>query len=126
MEDNNKCAEKALRQIALELPEFCDTDLKFEYMTINAVKCAVEELKMFRGLAGLSLNEAALPIFNVSGSLLGRVTDKMKEARKVVDDYIREKGIIPSYRTVAEILNIKSTAAYARLRGYRHKMVRRQ
>ena len=126
VENQNKCAENALRQIALELPEFCNIELEFEEMTINAVKRASEELKMFRGLAGLSLDEAALPIFDVSGSFCGKVTTRMTEARKVVDDYIQEKGFRPSYRTVAEMLNIKCTAAYARLRGYRHKMVRRQ
>jgi len=51
------------------------------------------------------------------------LTVKMIEARKFVDEYIDNKKFSPTYGCVSEGLGIKETAAYSRLRGYRHKMV---
>lgn len=71
--------------------------------------------------------DGALPIFGVIGSFCARaLTKKMKEAREYVDKHVQLFGTKPTYRKVAEELGIKSTAAYSRLRGYRHMMVRRQ
>ena len=75
----------------------------------------------------VSTGERQLTIPDVSGSFCARVlTAKMIEARKYVDDYTERTGLKPTYRKVAEDLGIKSTAAYHRLRGYRHKMERKQ
>jgi len=51
-----------------------------------------------------------------------KTTDKMNEARKVVDKFIGQTNRIPSYNVVARKLNIDHSTAYYRLRGYRDKM----
>lgn len=55
-----------------------------------------------------------------------KVTHKQKEARQWVDDWIDEHGYPPTYRDVAFALALSSpNTSYARLRGYRHKMVKK-
>lgn len=54
-----------------------------------------------------------------------KVTSKQQEARDLVDRFRQEKGYPPSYREIANLLNVASVnTAYVRLRGYRHKMVK--
>lgn len=54
-----------------------------------------------------------------------KLTQKQKEARKVVDDYISEYGFPPTYRELLTRLKLKSVnTVYVRLRGYRHKMIK--
>lgn len=54
-----------------------------------------------------------------------RVTEKMREARNVVDTFIVKNTYPPSYREVAKLLDLVSVnTAYHRLRGYRHKMIK--
>jgi hypothetical protein len=55
-----------------------------------------------------------------------KITVKQQEARKVVDNFIYENGFPPTYRDLLPLLNLKSSSVvYNRLRGYRHKMVKK-
>lgn len=100
-----------------------------EYMIncLHAFEKATNERTKWSVGAVENSEDGALPIFGVSGSFCARaLTKKMKEAREYVDKHVQLFGTKPTYRRVAEELGIKSTAAYSRLRGYRHMMVRRQ
>lgn len=44
-EQSDISAENAIRKIALEIPEYCNTELRFEEMVVDAVKKVVEKLK---------------------------------------------------------------------------------
>jgi len=50
------------------------------------------------------------------------LTSKEIEAIEFVDDFIIKNDKKPGYRDVASGLKISKTAAYARLRNYRHRM----
>jgi hypothetical protein len=50
------------------------------------------------------------------------LTKKEIEAIEFVDDFLTKNDKKPGYRDVASGLKISKTAAYARLRNYRHKM----
>ena len=54
-----------------------------------------------------------------------RVTKKMLEAESVVDSFMKKNmGRPPTYDKVNEMLGLKGSASYNRLRRYRDKMVR--
>jgi hypothetical protein len=91
-----------------------------EYMIncLHAFEKATNERTKFIVGTVENIENVALPI--------RALTKKMKEAREYVDKYMKLYGTKPTYRKVAESLGIKSTAAYSRLRGYRHMMMRRQ
>lgn len=96
---------------------------------INTVEDGILKLINWHESRGETSNEAkaTLPINSVSGSLCVKaLTKKMIEARQYVDKHVQLFGTKPTYRLVAKKLGIKYTAAYHRLRGYRHMMVRRQ
>lgn len=55
--------------------------------------------------------------------LKGRlVSQKMLKAERFVESIITKTGMPPTYQQVANKFNIGRTAAYARLRRYRHRM----
>lgn len=63
----------------------------------------------------------------VSSQLPLRVgnSEKMNEAEKIVRDFIAYFKKPPTYKYVSEVLGIAPSAAFARLRNYRHKMKRK-
>lgn len=50
------------------------------------------------------------------------LTFKIKEAEDYIDAFIRLHGVPPTYQQVASHLGISKTAAFARCKGFRHKI----
>ncbi len=61
---------------------------------------------------------------DVSSQLPLRVgkSEKINDAERIVRDFINYFKKPPTYKYVSEVLGISKTAAYSRLRNYRHKM----
>ena len=52
-----------------------------------------------------------------------KITKKMQDAESFIDQFITEKGQIPSYQGIGDYFNITKAAAYQRLRHCRNKLV---